>query len=468
MDLRDSSFLQCHVQLGGSSNQSGCSTPTSRDQSVFIHYSTDKGTSWMQLRELGYDSYTRPRLLHVALPPSAKTKTTRVKFWQPTSDDRPAWALDNCFIGGSEISPASLEWMPDREGDDEVTVPWIFHPGGRRLGGYCSERGDAIVWGNDSPSKSITLKPVIVDENYMMQFKIAVGCAERFLCCGANNSVALEYNVDPGTDNWHLLTPACHPGNSGNSGGGGSDRCTPGEFATASVYGTDVYTRWTRVTLPLPEHAFSGSTQFRFIQPPAGNEDTPSWAIRDIYVGEACPDMCSGHGVCSAGRCICEDGFEGETWKVAEVTAEVSFALRLGSRFNDSTCNVEQTPDRAVVVRYSTDGGTTWRTISVHDPAEYLTPRRVELNLPEGAKKYHSQLSWWQPNHSGRHRDQWALDNVEIRPSRRTDDQRRQQQMTAVSQPPYTDNCPPPGCKGRRGNARRRHKREVMRRRGGG
>lgn len=48
----------------------------------------------------------------------------------------------------------------------------MFHPGGRKESGYCSEQNEAMVWGSDNVQKSLTLKPVIVDEGYMLQFRV--------------------------------------------------------------------------------------------------------------------------------------------------------------------------------------------------------------------------------------------------------------------------------------------------------
>lgn len=39
-----------------------------------------------------------------------------------------------------------------------------------------------------------------------------------------------------------------------------------------------------------------------------------SWSVDDVYVGEACPDFCSGHGDCVAPNvCACDEGFDGAT-----------------------------------------------------------------------------------------------------------------------------------------------------------
>ena len=38
--------------------------------------------------------------------------------------------------------------------------------------------------------------------------------------------------------------------------------------------------------------------------------------------------------------------------------------------------------------------------------------RFVHLRLPNGAKTNSTRFRWWQPAHSGREHDQWALDEV--------------------------------------------------------
>lgn len=64
------------------------------------------------------------------------------------------------------------------------------------------------------------------------------------------------------------------------------------------------------------------ATQFRWIQ--KGEEtEKQSWAIDHVYIGEACPRLCSGHGYCTTGAvCICDESFQGLNPRLSFLTQE--------------------------------------------------------------------------------------------------------------------------------------------------
>lgn len=47
----------------------------------------------------------------------------------------------------------------------------------------------------------------------------------------------------------------------------------------------------------------SPATRFRwFQQAPFDKQQT--WALDNLYIGDGCPDMCSGHGRCQQSSCV--------------------------------------------------------------------------------------------------------------------------------------------------------------------
>nr|XP_027207226.1 reelin-like [Penaeus vannamei] len=86
-----------------------------------------------------------------------------------------------------------------------------------------------------------------------------------------------------------------------------------------------------RVTIPLPEKTWASTTQLRWVQEVRGqgSKVTP-WSLDDVYVGEACPDHCSGHGDCVDGVCTCDAGYEGGCLRWFSVVVLVVTGLEVG------------------------------------------------------------------------------------------------------------------------------------------
>ena len=60
-------------------------------------------------------------------------------------------------------------------------------------------------------------------------------------------------------------------------------------------------------------------TRFRWIQvtPDSARVAAWQWGIRQVYIGPACSDMCSGQGFCQYPTCHCDKGFYGESCQVS-------------------------------------------------------------------------------------------------------------------------------------------------------
>ncbi|OBS83431.1 hypothetical protein A6R68_22579, partial [Neotoma lepida] len=94
-----------------------------------------------------------------------------------------------------------------------------------------------------------------VSPSSFLQFEMSMGCSKPF---GSTHSIQLQYSLNNGKD-WHLVTE---------------------------------------------------ETRFRWIQ---ANYTTgaDSWTIDNVVLASGCPWMCSGRGICDAGRCVCDRGFGG-------------------------------------------------------------------------------------------------------------------------------------------------------------
>ncbi|XP_041459310.1 reelin-like [Lytechinus variegatus] len=478
LDLRDARFIQFYIVIGSEQNAEHCLTATSRLESVMLQYSTDGGISWTLLKELYYQQYQVPRLVYIVLPFEARTHATQFRWWQPLDITKvqAQWALDNILIGGSEINPSSLS--ESFEHSHHQNGLWEFYPYGQRQQDVCHQRNTALFWENERNAafdNAATTRQLIVDKNYMIQFKIVVGC-QSTPSCNLEYGIVLEYTTDPHQDQWTLLKPACLPGDEEDV------RCDPFSYHDNSSYTENEYHQWHTVTMELPMDAVSSSTQFRWIQQDASSL-APSWAVDDVYIGEKCPNMCSGHGQCVEGPlCVCDQGYEGESctpsmplptyfrygvdrglipsmdpWSEVSgggeghgcgpltphahgmalyfsgcglrqavtveldtrLIVEIGFVLQIGSRDpNNTACHINYSSpnirSKAILLQYTLDNGIHWYLIQSHTPRDYGEPTRVSYDLPPEARGVGVRFRWWQPRHDGVNQDQWALDNVDL------------------------------------------------------
>ncbi|KAK8377791.1 hypothetical protein O3P69_014024 [Scylla paramamosain] len=309
VDTRSAKFVHFLLNIGSQHGHSVCQPASHRRHNVLLQYSLDGGIQWELLRELDHALYTRPGKEYIHLPPQARGPATSFRFWQPMQElTPPAWSLDDLFIGGSEISAANLL----DELDENIKVSdWLFAPLSHSERNYCSRGNDSsLVWGADSPGqREITTQELIIQEGHVVHFKVSVGCEEESQECGNSPGVRLEYSLEGGVRGWDLVRDLCLPGSSPDPD------CHPYTFHPQSVFHTDTYGSWQRVTIPLPEKTWASTTQLRWVQEaggPGGSRVTP-WSLDDVYVGTPCPSHCHGRGDCVGGGCRCDAGYFGET-----------------------------------------------------------------------------------------------------------------------------------------------------------
>ncbi|KAL4226959.1 hypothetical protein ACF0H5_014936 [Mactra antiquata] len=478
MDLRDARFVQYTAMIGGNNDKPGCFKPTTPDQSVVLQYSTDGGIHWNTLHTLDYTSYIKPRRDYITLPQDARTASTRIRWWQPISEDPtkipPTWSVDDVYIGGHEINPAKFQI----NFNETVMIndqPWEFNPYGHIDTDICHRDDSVIVWEEGNGTRHFTTKQMIVQTDYILQFKVAVGCSKSFNICHSHAPVRLVFNKNPSTETWYEVVPLCLPDLNQRMD------CRPNMYHYASEYKPDTHPTWTRVTISLPEKTFASTVRFRWIQD-SPDVDAPGWALDDIYVGETCPAMCHGRGDCKDGQCHCDDGYYGKScrpvkrqltrmfdsfeggiytshWEqvsgggigfgcgallpyshgktlyfngcgIREAqtvemdlssASKIMFVLQIGCRAQTPECNIKVSDEsqyRGVLLQYSTNKGSDWHLIARHDPGDHLSPKRLAYDLPSAARTEGVQFRWWQPVHGGEGFDQWAIDNVEVVPKR--------------------------------------------------
>ncbi|KAI4895212.1 hypothetical protein NFI96_018500 [Prochilodus magdalenae] len=443
MDLSNARFIQFFLRLG-----CGKAAPDPRSQPVLLQFSVNGGLSWSLLQEFLYsNSSNQAHLVAMEIPLRARTTETRLRWWQPSENGHfhSPWVIDKVVVGGSASGWGPLE--DDFSATDARS--WLLHPGGTRMP-VCGSDGEAFAFIEKSNTRYGVTTDISVGQDAFIQFDFSASCSVTASCY----SVELEYSLDLGLS-WQSLIRDCLPT---------SPDCS--SYTLQRLLVSDTYNKWGRLTLPIPPYARSPATRFRWLQQ-APFDKQQTWALDNLYIGDGCPEMCSGHGRCKQSSCVCDPEWGGEYcdealvplpfqlkdsfsrapslshWhlltggKLSTVCGAVASGAAL--HFNGGCTRQLVTVDlnltsaefiqfyfmygcmtppanrnQGVLLEFSLNGGINWSLLTEIFYDQYGKPGFVNVLLPPSARTVGVRVRWWQPQHEGADHGDWALDNVLI------------------------------------------------------
>lgn len=77
------------------------------------------------------------------------------------------------LAGGKEINPSQVQVSFDEAFQSDA--PWEFNPFGEIKDNICRKGDSSIVWTEGNGNRSFTTSQMIVQEGFMLQFKVGVG-----------------------------------------------------------------------------------------------------------------------------------------------------------------------------------------------------------------------------------------------------------------------------------------------------
>nr|XP_034983281.1 reelin isoform X1 [Zootoca vivipara] len=443
LDLSQARFVQFFMRLG-----CGKAAPDPRSQPVLLQYSLNGGLTWNLLQEFLFSNSSNVgRYIALEIPLKARSASSRLRWWQPSENGHfySPWVIDQILIGGNISGNTVLE-------DDFSTLDskkWLLHPGGTKMP-VCGSTGDALVFIEKASTRYVVTTDIAVNEDSFLQLDFAASCSVTDSCY----AIELEYSVDLGLT-WHPVMRDCLPTNV---------ECST--YHLQRILVSDTFNKWTRIVLPLPPYTRSQATRFRWHQP-APFDKQQTWAIDNVYIGDGCIDMCSGHGRCTQGNCMCDENWGGlycdepeiplptqlkdnfnrapsnQNWltvnggKLSTVCGAVASGMAL--HFSGACSRLLVTVDlnltnaefiqfyfmygclitpnsrnQGVLLEYSVNGGITWTLLMDIFYDQFSKPGFVNILLPPGAQEVGTRFRWWQPKHDGLDQSDWAIDNVLI------------------------------------------------------
>ncbi|CAG5116142.1 unnamed protein product, partial [Candidula unifasciata] len=416
-------IMEFSVKIGDNRNSESCRVPRDRNEGVVVDFSTDNGITWQVLKvvEPSFEDIT-PSTVLIELPSSAKQERTIFRFWQPLGlGDMPRaeWAVDSVMVGVNETSDYGFEDTFDGRNPDPHN--WFLADSAVQRE-TCNSNDNALEFSNKNGLQQAETWDYQVTPSTFLQFDLAMNCGSL------------------------PMINECKPPNFECSG-----------YHLSSSYMSDQFPDWRRVTVALPEGAVSPATRIRWLgpKPELGSN---IWALDNVYLGDECPWLCSGHGFCHQGKCHCDQGFGGDfcvpfvplpmairddfnseksdntVWKEIyggsnshmcgpvvtgrsltfnkdglrmAVTQDMDTTMLVSAEFYFKYGCGSEAPfwprNQSVLLQYSVNGGITWKLLKEIHFSNTSAPKFYTLLLPSSAKHNATRL-----------RSVWSVDNLFI------------------------------------------------------
>ncbi|KAG0709950.1 Reelin [Chionoecetes opilio] len=309
LNTRVIKYLVFNLQIGSSEARGRCQQGQAPRDNVAVEYSVDNGQTWASLQHFEPAHTTlRKYPFFVPLPSAARTRHTRFRWWQVPGDmmpsgesfpdERAEWHLDNVMVLANETLPSTLHSV----GDDADSLPhtWFSYEGAT-LHPTCGRNTSVMLFSGPTGPRYAESWDLQASGATVVQFDIKMSCGG-----GGGSAMAsvveLQYSINNGKT-WQLVQELCAP-----------PEVECDTFHLSSTFSASLQPSWKRVTTTLPKITTGERTRIRLIEgvDATAGGNMASWAIDNLYVGDSCPWMCSGHGYCTGNySCRCDEGYFG-------------------------------------------------------------------------------------------------------------------------------------------------------------
>jgi len=449
---------------------SPCEGPDLPTEGVYLQYSIDGGTTWVQLDYYspafsGFGTNTPLTSwgqYQALLPVAALTSSTKFR-WQQGVNSSPLfdnWGLDNIFIGDSGTNDYTITYSVNNS--SFTSPPFGFAQG--IYSGYMNAVNPAnntytnvyvIQMSNGTNSCYDT---VIINQNN--NFQIVLDSITPASCANGNDAAIYVSNPDSTQPSiewifWGQNTPAIYdttlsphqfsanslsPGTYTINAGGSYSICydslniTIGNSSGCTVSGDfspGNYSCYDSITLSAigTECASSivGCNNGAYFNDDFNTGQAVGWYF--VQASTVSANTCGVNSIDNTN--FLWMGSQSTSPRVLETNdldlsngGGICFEMRYAIQGQSAPCEGPDLPNEGVVLQYSIDAGTTWTQINYWAPTNNGSPGGSPLDmtvwnqftelLPVAAHTNATRIRWIQTTSSSANYDNWGIDNVKI------------------------------------------------------